>query len=214
MGIERFFEQNKIWAEQTEKEHPGFFEELSKQQKPKFLWIGCSDSRVPANQIVNLKPGEVFVHRNIANQVLSNDFNCMSVVQFAIEVLDVEDIIVCGHYDCGGVQAALTRNAHGLLDYWVWNIRKIKNKYPEYFKNSNEEESSDKLCELNVIEQVHNLSNTKPIKEAWENNKKIKIHGFIYGLNNGLLRDLYTTVSSENESEKVFEESIKNCINS
>ncbi len=208
MNIEKLFEQNKIWAEQIEQEHPGFFEELSKQQNPKFLWIGCSDSRVPANQIVNLKPGEVFVHRNIANQVLSNDFNCMSVVQFAIEVLEVEDIIVCGHYGCGGVNAALTRNAHGLIDYWIWNIRNIKNKYSDFFNGLNKSETVDKLCELNVIEQVHNLANTKPLKEAWDDRKNIKIHGFIYGLNNGLLKNLNTTVSSEKDTEKIFQESL------
>lgn len=208
MNIEILFEQNKIWAEQIEQEHPGFFEELSKQQNPKFLWIGCSDSRVPANQIVNLKPGEVFVHRNIANQVLSNDFNCMSVVQFAIEVLEVEDIIVCGHYGCGGVNAALTRNAHGLIDYWIWNIRNIKNKYSDFFNGLNKSETVDKLCELNVIEQVHNLANTKPLKEAWDDRKNIKIHGFIYGLNNGLLKNLNTTVSSEKDTEKIFQESL------
>ncbi|MBZ0180346.1 MAG: carbonate dehydratase [Melioribacteraceae bacterium] len=208
MNIEKLFEQNKIWAEQIEHEHPGFFEELSKQQNPKFLWIGCSDSRVPANQIVNLKPGEVFVHRNIANQVLSNDFNCMSVVQFAIEVLEVEDIIVCGHYGCGGVNAALTRNAHGLVDYWIWNIRNIKNKYSDFFNSLNKSETADKLCELNVIEQVHNLANTKPLKEAWDNKKNINIHGFIYGLNNGLLKNLNTTVSSEKDTEKIYQESL------
>lgn len=208
MNIEKLFEQNKIWAEQIEHEHPGFFEELSKQQNPKFLWIGCSDSRVPANQIVNLKPGEVFVHRNIANQVLSNDFNCMSVVQFAIEVLEVEDIIVCGHYGCGGVNAALTRNAHGLVDYWIWNIRNIKNKYSDFFNSLNKSETADKLCELNVIEQVHNLANTKPLKEAWDNKKNINIHGFIYGLNNGFLKNLNTTVSSEKDTEKIFQESL------
>ncbi|MCO6473816.1 MAG: carbonate dehydratase [Melioribacteraceae bacterium] len=208
MNIEKLFEQNKIWAEQIEHEHPGFFEELSKQQNPKFLWIGCSDSRVPANQIVNLKPGEVFVHRNIANQVLSNDFNCMSVVQFAIEVLEVEDIIVCGHYGCGGVNAALTRNAHGLVDYWIWNIRNIKNKYSDFFNSLNKSETADKLCELNVIEQVHNLANTKPLKEAWNNKKNINIHGFIYGLNNGLLKNLNTTVSSEKDTEKIYQESL------
>lgn len=209
MNVEKLFEQNKIWAEQIEQEHPGFFEELSKQQNPKFLWIGCSDSRVPANQIINLKPGEVFVHRNIANQVLSNDFNCMSVVQFAIEVLEVEDIIVCGHYGCGGVNAALTRNAHGLIDYWIWNIRNIKNKYSDFFNGLNKSETVDKLCELNVIEQVHNLANTKPLKEAWDNKKNINIHGFIYGLNNGLLKNLNTTVSSEKDTEKIFKQSLE-----
>ena len=199
------FENNKKWVESVKKRDPQYFERLSKQQLPKYLWIGCSDSRVPANEITGLDPGEVFVHRNIANMVVHTDFNCLSVVQYAVEVLHVTDIIVCGHYGCGGVNAAMDDKDLGLIDNWIRNIKDIhRRKIKELEKISEPEKKADRLCELNVIQQVLNLSHTSIVHNAWKNGIKLNIHGWIYSIRDGLLRDLGVGVFSENQIHDVY----------
>lgn len=187
---------NQVWAEAKCQHDSAFFERLALQQHPDYLWIGCSDSRVPANDIVGLEPGELFVHRNIANAVQDNDFNCLSVLQYAVEVLKVKHVIVCGHYGCGGVQAAMGNEEHGLVDNW---LRQIKDLYvinkPE-LDLLPETERVNRLCELNVINQVSNLSKTKVAQHAWQRGQKLAIHGWIYGLKDGLVKDLDVTLSS------------------
>lgn len=190
-AIDKLLKQNKAWAKKTEEKHPGFFEELKAQQNPKYLWIGCSDSRVPATEIVDLMPGEMFVHRNVANLVIHSDLNCLSVIQYAVEVLKVEHIIVCGHYGCGGVKAALSTQKNGLIDNWICHIKDVYEGHQIAFTElKTEEEHTNLLCELNVKEQVKNLSQVTFIKEAWERGQPLTIHGLIYGVHNGLLKDL------------------------
>ncbi len=186
------FESNKSWAARIRQQDPDFFATLSLQQSPKYLWIGCSDSRVPANQIVGLDPGELFVHRNIANLVVHTDLNCLSVMQFAVEILKVEHIIVCGHYGCSGVQAALRGDRLGLSDNWLRHVQDVRQKHEKTLANAGGE-ASDRLCELNVIEQVANVCETTIVREAWERSQKLSVHGWIYGLHDGLLRDLNVT---------------------
>lgn len=170
---------------------PNFFTDLSGQQNPQYVWIGCSDSRVSASNIVGLMPGEVFVHRNIANLVIHTDMNCLSVLQFAVDVLKVEHVIVCGHYGCGGVKAALENQRHGLIDNWLRHIQDTANFYEEVLAQiENEEEKLDKLCELNVIEQVLNVAETTIVQDAWKREQKVRIHGWIYDLNDGIITDL------------------------
>ncbi|MCK5831056.1 MAG: carbonate dehydratase [Methylococcales bacterium] len=178
--------------------NPDFFTHLSKQQTPDYLWIGCSDSRVPANQVVDLEPGEVFVHRNIANIVVHSDLNCLSVLQFAVEVLNVKHIIVCGHYGCGGVKAALDGCKHGLIDNWLGHIKDVYRLYKtEIDALSTEEKRVDLLCEKNVIEQVANVCHSTIVQDAWNEKKDLTVHGWIYSINNGLLKALDTEVSSK-----------------
>jgi len=190
--INHLFDNNKAWAARIRQQDPDFFTTLSLQQSPKYLWIGCSDSRVPANQIVGLNPGELFVHRNIANLVVHTDLNCLSVMQFAVEILKVEHIIVCGHYGCSGVQAAFRGDRLGLSDNWLRHIQDVRQKHEEALANA-EGEASDRLCELNVIEQVANVCETTIARDAWERGQQLAVHGWIYGLNDGLLRDLQVT---------------------
>ncbi|MDF1644630.1 MAG: carbonate dehydratase [Pseudomonadales bacterium] len=191
------FENNQKWAKRILEQKPGFFEELSQQQAPEFLWIGCSDSRVPANEIVGLMPGELFVHRNVANLVVHTDMNCLSVLQFAIDVLKVKHVIVCGHYGCGGINAALDGNSHGLIDNWLNNIRDlIHRKADELNGIDDSEQRQDRLCELNVINQVTNVARTTIVKDAWNRGQKVSIHSWVYGLSDGLIRDLGLTLSS------------------
>ncbi|MDF7822892.1 carbonate dehydratase [Pontiellaceae bacterium B12227] len=194
--LKSLFDSNRIWAEQIEKEQPGFFEQLSKQQTPEYLWIGCADSRVPANEIINLPPGEVFVHRNIANVVVHTDLNCLSVIQYAVEVLKVKHIIVCGHYGCGGVAASLDDNDHGLIDNWLQHIRDVY-RFHSAELDSIEDPTAKKerLCELNVIEQVGNVCATRTVRTAFKNGQNLNIHGWIYRLEDGLLQDLGVTVT-------------------
>jgi len=174
-----------------------FFKRLSEQQSPRYLWIGCADSRVPANQIVNSLPGDMFVHRNVANVVVHTDLNCLSAIQFAVEVLRVQDIIVCGHYGCGGVLAALQNKKLGLIDNWLRHVQDVLAKHrPQIDSIAGEQEQHDRLCELNVIEQVNNVSQTTVVRDAFSRNQPLSVHGWIYGLNNGLLRDLGVTVSN------------------
>lgn len=197
--LKHLFEKNVAWASELKEKDPDFFYNLAKQQAPQYLWIGCSDSRVPANQIVNLKPGEVFVHRNIANVVVHTDLNCLSVMQFAVEVLRVKHIIVCGHYGCGGIKAAVEDQDHGLIDNWLRHIRDVGRFHAEKLDGLPQNEKIDRLCELNVIEQVKNVSNTTIVKNAWKNNKELSVHGWIYNIENGILKDLEMCITSLDE---------------
>ncbi len=195
--LEPLFESNREWAERIEQEQPGFFEALSRQQSPEYLWIGCADSRVPANEIINLPPGEVFVHRNIANVVVHTDLNCLSVIQYAVEVLKVKHIIVCGHYGCGGVAASLDDQEHGLIDNWLRHIRDVYRLYANELDNiADPNARRDRLCELNVIEQVANVCDTTMVQQAWKGGQELSVHGWIYRLEDGLLHDLGVTANA------------------
>ena len=195
--LEHLLENNLEWAESIKKEDPQFFTRLSKQQAPEYLWIGCSDSRVPANQITSLQPGEVFVHRNIANVVVHTDLNCLSVIQFAVEILKVKHIIVCGHYGCGGIKAALENHEHGLIDNWLRHIKDVIRFNAPKFNGLNHDRQLDLLCELNVKEQVKNVCSTTIVKNAWKEGKELSVHGWIYSIENGILKDLDTGFTSE-----------------
>jgi carbonic anhydrase len=188
--LSHLFENNRAWSEKIRASDPTFFTKLSKQQAPEYLWIGCSDSRVPANQIVDLLPGEIFVHRNIANVVVHSDLNCLSVMQFAVEVLEVKHIIVCGHYGCGGVRAALEDKDHGLIDNWLRHIHDVYRMNQTELDALDEAARLDRLCELNVIEQVRNVSATTIVRNAWKAGKTISVHGWVYSIEDGILRDL------------------------
>ena len=194
-GIEQLLENNRQWAERVANAEPTFFSDLAQQQSPKYLWIGCSDSRVSANVIVDLAPGEVFVHRNVANLVNHTDVNCLSVLQFAVEVLKVEHVIVCGHYGCGGVLAAMDGKRHGLIDNWLRQIRDTANLYADRLDGiSDGEERANELCRLNVAEQVLNVAETTVVQDAWGRGQELCIHGWIYGLKDGIIRDLEISV--------------------
>ena len=192
------FRNNRDWAEAMRRTDPDFFSRLVDQQRPRWLWIGCSDSRVPANQIIGLDPGEVFVHRNVANLVQPGDLNCMSVLQFAVDVLQVEHVIVCGHYDCGGVRAALEDTAHGLVDYWIWSIRQTRDRHAGGLVGLDALQVRDAMCELNIIQQVERLSRTKILREAWQRGQKVSVHGLVYRLADGLLQDLDASLGPDN----------------
>ena len=190
-SIKHLFDNNQRWAEQVIKNDPDFFGKLSGQQSPKFLWIGCSDSRVSANTLLGMEQGEIFVHRNIANQVIHTDLNCLSVIQYAVDILKVEHIIVCGHYGCGGVRAALGNDSLGLIDNWLKHIQDVYRFHQEKFDHlEDENQRVNLLCELNVIEQVANICNTSILKAAWKNKQKITIHGLVYNLHDGILKNL------------------------
>lgn len=196
--LKPLFDNNREWAEKIAREQPGFFKQLSQQQNPEYLWIGCSDSRVPANEIVNLPPGEVFVHRNIANVVVHTDLNCLSVIQYAVDVLKVKHIIVCGHYGCGGVTAAMEPDSHGLIDNWLRHIRDIYRFHAaELDAIEDPVVRKDRLCELNVIEQVGNVCNTTMVSNAWKSGQELHIHGWIYRLEDGFLKDLNVCASGK-----------------
>jgi len=198
--LKYIFESNKEWAEKIAEEEPDFFETLSKTQNPEYLWIGCSDSRVPANEIIGRRPGEVFVHRNIANMVLHADMNCLSVIQYAVEILRVKHIIVCGHYDCGGIRAALEKREHGLIDNWLRHVKDVYRFYKEEIENEPDNEAMcNRLCELNIVEQVSNVCHTTIVQNAWESGQELSVHGWIYSLKDGLLRDLNVTASAISE---------------
>ncbi len=201
---------NRTWAEKIKAQQPTFFQELSKQQSPHYLWIGCSDSRVPANEIICLTPGELFVHRNVANVVVHTDLNCLSVIQYAVEVLKVKHVIVCGHYGCGGVKAALNNSKFGLIDNWLRHIQDVLQKHHAQVAALNEEsERADRLCELNVIEQVFNVCQTTIVQGAWESGQELSVHGWIYGLADGLLRDLNINCSSQPELATVYQHAVE-----
>src|SRR5690349_15899130 len=193
--LKRLLEQNKVWAEGIKASDPDFFPTLAKQQSPTFLWIGCSDSRVPATQLVGLAPGEVFVHRNGANVVVHTDFNCLSVMQYAVDGLQVKHIIVCGHDGCGGVKAALEHLQFGLIDNWLRHVQDVMHTHCEELAQiEDESERLDRLCALNVIEQVMSVSRTTIVQAAWERGQELAVHGWIYGLQDGLLRDLGVSI--------------------
>ena len=198
--LNHLLENNRTWASEITRSDPDFFTKLAQQQLPQHLWIGCSDSRVPANQIVGLLPGEMFVHRNVANVVVHADLNCLSTIQFAVDVLKVRDIIVCGHYGCGGVLAALRDDRMGLVDNWLRHVQDVREKHrAEIDGLATEAEQHDRLCELNVIEQVINVSRTTVVREAWARGQTLAVHGWIYSLQDGLLRDLGRCVTAEGE---------------
>jgi carbonic anhydrase len=200
-SLKHLLENNKKWAHAINEQYPGFFEHLSIQQTPKYLWIGCSDSRIPANDATGLKPGELFVHRNIANLVIHSDMNCLSVMQFAIEVLKIEHIIVCGHYGCGGVKAALEDVELGLIDNWLRHIQDIASLYKKTLDLiADPNKRLSRLCELNVIEQVVNAAETTFVQKAWKSGHNLKIHGWIYALSDGIIRDLRVTVENDQQT--------------
>lgn len=193
--LKRLLDQNREWAEAITASDPEFFQTLAKQQTPKFLWIGCADSRVPATQLVGMVPGEMFVHRNVANVVVHTDFNCLSVMQYAVDVLQVEHIIVCGHHGCGGVKAAMDSSQLGLIDNWLRHVQDvIRDHEPELMHITDETQRLDRLCELNVVEQVLNVASTTIVQTAWQRGQELVVHGWIYGLENGLLRDLGVSI--------------------
>jgi carbonic anhydrase len=199
--IAGLFSKNRSWAEDLSARDPKFFEDLAVQQRPEFLWIGCADSRVPAEELVGLAPGELFVHRNLANVVVHTDFNSLSVMQFAVDVLKVRHIIVCGHYGCGGVLATLRGERVGLADNWLRHVDDVLQKHRRLLEQFEDEtQRLNCLCELNVIEQVANVCKTTVIRDAWERGQALSVHGWIYGMRDGLLRDLHTTASSPSEA--------------
>ena len=203
-NLTALFKNNLAWADRIRAQHADFFEQLAKQQNPQFLWIGCSDSRVPANEIVGLMPGEVFVHRNIANVVVHSDLNCLSVIQFAVDVLKVQHIMVVGHYGCGGVRAALFDQRVGLADNWLHHVHDVRDKHADALRAIGLGEGRlDRLCELNVIEQVANVCQTTIVRDAWESGQALAVHGWIYGLKDGLLRDLNVTVVHREEASTI-----------
>jgi carbonic anhydrase len=205
-SLRHLFEANKAWADKQLQDDPNFFTKLVRQQSPEYLWIGCSDSRVPANQIVGRMPGEVFVHRNIANVVVHTDLNCLSVMQFAVDVLKVKHIIVCGHYGCGGVISALHKERHGLVDNWLRHVQDVREKHRGMLASIGEPQRQvDRLCELNVIEQVVNVCQATCVQDAWERGQSLAVHGWIYRLHDGLLRDMGATVSAQEETEPVYQ---------
>ena len=195
------FEKNREWAAKVNAEDPNFFNKLSEQQKPDYLWIGCADSRVPANQIVDLLPGEVFVHRNIANVVVHTDLNCLSVIQYAVDVLQVKHIMVVGHYGCGGIKAAMETKEYGLIDNWLRHIKDVyRIRKTEVDAITDEYERFDRMCELNVIEQVANVCQTSIVHNAWQRGQELTVHGWCYSIKNGHITDLEVTVSNEEEA--------------
>jgi carbonic anhydrase len=209
--LNNLFENNRRWSESLRAQDPAFFRELSAQQSPQYLWIGCSDSRVPATQLVELQPGEMFVHRNVANLVVHTDLNCLSVLQFAVEVLRVRHVIVCGHYGCGGVQAALRGTKLGLIDNWLRHVQDVMQRHTLLLEGIEDEaRRSDRLCELNVIEQVFNVGQTTIVESAWARGQELTLHGWVYSLENGLLRDLSMTASNTRELHDGYRAAIQN----
>ena len=199
---------NRDWAEQVRRDDPQFFERLSQQQAPKYLWIGCSDSRVPANQIMGLAPGEVFVHRNIANVMVHTDLNCMSVIQFAVDVLQIEHILVVGHYGCGGVHAALTGTRVGLADNWIRHVGDVAQKHASMLESLPPELRDDRLCELNAIEQAENVCLTTVVRDAWARGQKLSVHGWVYSLLDGRVRELGMDVDSAEQLQPAYERAL------
>lgn len=207
--LHNLLENNRAWAKKIRDQDPHFFETLSKQQSPEYLWIGCSDSRVPANEIVMVLPGELFVHRNVANVVVHTDLNCLSVMQFAIDVLKVKHVIVCGHYGCGGVRAALENNKLGLIDNWLRHVQDVRQKHSILLgKIDDLDQKADRLCELNVIEQVVNVCQTTIVQGAWERGQELSIHGWIYGLSDGHIHSLNVSITNQDELVGIYEGAI------
>jgi carbonic anhydrase len=208
--LKELLENNRSWSEAIKAHDPGFFRILAEQQSPTYLWIGCSDSRVPATQLVGLRPGDLFVHRNVANVVVHTDFNCLSVLQFAVDVLKVSHVIVCGHYGCGGVQAAMQNLQLGLIDNWLRHVQDVMHNHEALLQKINDEaERLNKLCELNVIEQVLNVSRTTIVQNAWSRGQELAVHGWIYGIEDGLLRDLDICITSQRQLSGAYEEAVR-----
>ncbi|MFH1458998.1 MAG: carbonate dehydratase [Candidatus Omnitrophota bacterium] len=202
--LKDIFEKNKKWAEKIKQTDPEFFTKLSQQQNPEYLWIGCSDSRVPATEITGMLPGEIFVHRNIANLVIHTDLNCLSVIQYAVDVLKIKHIIVCGHYGCNGIKAAMDNQEHGLIDNWLRNIKDVYRFYQDKIEAiKNTDGKINLLCELNVIEQVYNICHTTIIQNAWKSGQDLSIHGWIYSINNGILKDLNVCITNTDEISQI-----------
>lgn len=207
-NLANLLEKNKHWANKMRKNNPIFFEELAHQQSPQYLWIGCSDSRVPANQIIDLLPGEVFVHRNVANVIVHSDLNCLSVIQYAVDVLRIKHIIVCGHYGCGGIFAALNNQKLGLIDNWLRHVQDVRQKFKDIFECHKPNVHWDILCELNILEQVINVAQTTVVQDAWSKGQELTVHGWIYKLHDGLLRDLKADISAATELSVLYENSV------
>ena len=205
-SIDELIEKNRAWSERIRKNDPEFFPTLAKQQNPNFLWIGCSDSRVPANEVVGMMPGEIFVHRNVANMVVHTDLNLLSVLQFAVDVLKVEHVIVCGHYGCGGVKASLGNEKLGIIDNWLLEIKDLAFQKRKVLDEIGDESARvNKLCELNVQRQVNNLAHTTIVQNCWDRGQPLSVHGWIYGLENGLVNDLQVTMSSKEQLAEIYQ---------
>jgi carbonic anhydrase len=203
--LKDLFDSNRKWAKKIKETDPDFFAKLSRQQNPEYLWIGCSDSRVPSNQIVGMLPGEIFVHRNIANVVIHTDLNCLSVIQFAVEVLKVKHIIVCGHYGCGGIKAALGKESYGLIDTWLRHIKDVYRYHQDKLDAiEDEQERLNLLCELNVIEQVANVCHTSIVQKAWKSGQELSVHGWIYSIEDGILKNLDVCVDGACEISDTY----------
>lgn len=203
--LKELFDNNRRWAAGVTQRDPEFFTKLSRQQAPRYLWIGCSDSRVPANEIVDLLPGEIFVHRNVGNIVVHTDFNCLSVLEYAVAVLKVKHIILCGHYGCGGVQAALGNTEMGLIDNWLRHIKDVARRHETALTAIADERARlDRLCELNVVEQVKNICHTTVVQSAWHGGQELAVHGWIYGLENGLIKDLGVCIRAQEEIDAIY----------
>lgn len=203
--IDQLFEANRAWAERMRADDAQFFERLADVQAPEYLWIGCSDSRVPANQIVDLAPGEVFVHRNVANLVVHTDLNCLSVLQYAVDVLRVKHILVVGHYGCGGIKASLNDLRLGLVDNWLRHVQDVRDKHRDQLATIDDDKAKvDRLCELNVVEQVVNIAQTTVMKDAWQRGQPVTVHGWCYGLQDGLVRDLDMSIGRERDLRDAY----------
>ena len=208
MPLAHLFENNRLWAERKRTQDPEYFTRLAAQQSPEYLWIGCSDSRVPANQITGLAPGEIFVHRNVSNLVVHSDLNCLSVMQFAVDALKVRHIMVVGHYGCGGVRAAFEERRLGLIDNWLRHVQDVREKHQILLDETPENQRLDRLCELNVIEQVANVCRTTLVQDAWARGQKLSIHGWIYGIEDGRLRETALAASSFEEAHRTYQRAI------
>ena len=208
MPLKHLLQHNRTWAAETVLQRPGFFTSLSEQQKPRYMWIGCSDSRVPANQITGLEPGEVFVHRNVANVVVHSDLNALSTLQYAVDLLKVEHVIVCGHYGCGGVQAALDDARIGLADNWIRHIQDVRDRYKDGLEAADASQRLNMLCELNVVEQVVNVCHSTMMKDAWARGRAVTVHGWIYAVHDGLLQDLLVSVSSPQQLQELHKTAV------
>jgi carbonic anhydrase len=208
-SLSELFRNNRAWARSITARDPHFFESLSAQQSPKYLWIGCADSRVPANEIVGLMPGELFVHRNVANVVVHTDLNCLSVLQYAVDVLAVHHVIVCGHYGCGGVRAAYLRSSLGLIDNWLRHVQDVRDRHETRLDAAASDEARiDRLCELNVVDQVRNVCQTTVVQDAWARQQDLTVHGWIYDVHDGLLRDLRCTASNAAELADAYDRAV------
>jgi len=207
--LQDLLDKNRAWAAKTEAREPGFFSKLLNQQTPQYLWIGCADSRVPANELVDLLPGELFVHRNVANVVVHSDLNCLSVMQFAVDQLKVSHIIIVGHSNCGGVRAALFDVRTGLADNWIRHVQDVRNNHQDWLDGLPEDQRVNALCELNVLEQARNACQTTVVQDAWARGQQVVVHGWVYGLHNGLLQDLQITASGHDEVAPAYRRALE-----